>query len=215
MKKKVVAFVPIRLNSKRIVGKNLKPLGGRPLMVYIFETLLKVHEIDEVYAYCSNEDVKEYLPPGVIFLKRDENLDRDETVGKEIYDAFCKTIDADIYILAHTTSPFIKPQSIKTALDNVIAETHDSAFNVQQIKTFAWYQGKPLNYSLLEIPRTQDIEPVFAETSAFFIFEKHVWTQLRRRIGEKPFMQIADSIEGIDIDNPDDFELAEKVFTNV
>ena len=62
---KIVAFVPVRLNSKRVVGKNLKPLGGKPLMCYILETLLKVKAINEVYLYCSNEDVKEYLPEGI------------------------------------------------------------------------------------------------------------------------------------------------------
>ena len=35
----VVAFVPIRLNCKRVVGKNLKLLGGKPLMCHILGTL--------------------------------------------------------------------------------------------------------------------------------------------------------------------------------
>lgn len=105
---KTVAFVPIRLNSKRVAGKNLKDLGGKPLMCYVLETLSKVHGVDEVYVYCSNEDVIPYLPQGVKFLKRPEFLDRDETLGKEIYEEFTKTVDADIYILAHTTSPFLK-----------------------------------------------------------------------------------------------------------
>jgi CMP-N-acetylneuraminic acid synthetase len=45
---KVVAFVPIRLNSKRVVGKNLKLLGAKPLMWYILETLTRVPQINEV-----------------------------------------------------------------------------------------------------------------------------------------------------------------------
>ena len=88
---KVVAFVPIRLNSKRVVGKNLKLLGGKPLMWYILETLAKVKNIDEVYVYCSNPAVKPYLPEGVKFLQRDERLDQNTTLGEEIYDEkiFC------------------------------------------------------------------------------------------------------------------------------
>ena len=85
---KTVAFVPIRLNSKRVEGKNMKMLGGKPLMSYILETLVKVGDIDEIYVYCSNEDVVPFLPEGVKFLKRPECLDRDETLGKEIYDEF-------------------------------------------------------------------------------------------------------------------------------
>ena len=67
---KIAAFVPIRLNSKRVVGKNLKMLGGKPLMQYILETLVKVNNIDEVYVYCSSEEVIPYLPQGVKFLKQ-------------------------------------------------------------------------------------------------------------------------------------------------
>jgi CMP-N-acetylneuraminic acid synthetase len=208
---KTVAFVPIRLNSKRVVGKNLKPLGGKPLMWYILETLVKVKNIDEVYVYCSSEEIIPYLPKGIKYLKRSEWLDRDETLGEEIYDAFTKEVDADVYMLAHTTSPFIKEETISNAIDKVTSGEYDSAFSAQKIQTFTWYQGKPLNYDLKNIPQTQKIEPVFVETSAFYIFRKELWAVEHQRVGNNPFMAIIDPIEGIDIDYPEDFAFAEKV----
>lgn len=208
---KVVAFVPIRLNSKRVVGKNLKMLGGKPLMQYILETLSKVSNIDEVYVYCSSEEVIPYLPQGIKFLKRSTLLDSDETLGKEIYEAFVKEVDADVYMLAHTTSPFIKVETIENAIDKVVNGKHDSSFSAQKIQTFTWFNGEPLNYSLKDIPRTQTIEPVYVETSAFYIFRREVWTELGQRIGNNPHMAIIDQIEGIDIDYPEDFEFAQKV----
>lgn len=208
---KVVAFVPIRLNSKRVVGKNLKLLGGKPLLQHILETLTKTTTIDEVYVYCSREEIKPYLPGGVKFLKRSEMLDRDETLGKEIYEAFINEVDADVYMLAHTTSPFIKAATIDNAVKQVTEGGHDSAFSAQKVQTFCWYDGKPLNYDLKEIPRTQTIEPVYFETSAFYIFRKELWTEQRQRIGNNPYIAITDPIEGVDIDNPEDFEFAQKV----
>lgn len=208
---KVVAFVPVRLNSKRVVGKNLKQLGGKPLMCYILETLAKVKSIDEVYLYCSNEDVKDYLPKGIKFLKRPECLDRDETLGKEIYEEFTKTVDADVYILAHTTSPFIKQGTIEHALNKILNGGYDSAFSAEKIQTFAWYDNKPLNYDLKDIPRTQTIEPVYIETSAFFMFKRDIWKIHKQRIGFNPYMAIVDKIEGVDIDWPEDFDMAEKI----
>lgn len=211
---KTVAFVPIRLNSKRVVGKNLKMLGDKPLLQYILDTLAGIPSIDEVYVYCSSEEIKPLLPQGVKFLKRDEWLDRDETLGEEIYDAFTKEVDADVYILAHTTSPFIKAATVENAVRQVTVGSHDSAFSAQKVQTFAWYKGAPLNYSLKEIPRTQTIEPVYFETSAFYIFKKEVWTVAHQRIGENPYMAIVDPIEGIDIDNPEDFEFAARVLSD-
>jgi CMP-N-acetylneuraminic acid synthetase len=208
---KVVAFVPIRLNSKRVVGKNLKMLGDKPLLQYILETLTKAASIDEVYVYCSQEEIIPLLPQGVKFLKRDESLDRDETLGQEIYDAFTKEIDADVYVLAHTTSPFIKVETIDNAVRQVTEGNHDSAFSAQKVQTFTWYKGEPLNYDLKEIPRTQTIEPVYFETSAFYIFRKEIWTIEHQRIGSNPYIAIVNAIEGIDIDNPEDFEFAEQV----
>ena len=208
---KTVAFVPIRLNSKRVVGKNLKLLGDKPLLQYILETLTNVGNIDEVYVYCSSEEIIPLLPKGVKFLKRSEKLDRDETLGKEIYDAFVEDVDADIYMLAHTTSPFISAATIENAVEKVRSGEYDSSFSAQKIQTFAWYQGEPLNYDLKTVPRTQTIEPVYFETSAFYIFRKEVWTLMGQRIGKNPFMAIVNPIEGIDIDNPEDFELAQRV----
>lgn len=208
---KVVAFVPIRLNSKRVVGKNLKMLGGKPLMCYILDTLANIKKIDEVYVYCSQESIKEYLPEGVKFLKRPEYLDRDETLGKEIYEEFTKTVDADIYILAHTTSPFMKEETVENALDKILNEGYDSAFSCEKIQTFTWYDGKPLNYDLKEIPRTQTIEPIYVETSAFFMFKRDIWKVHKQRIGFKPYMAQVDKIEGVDIDWPEDFEFAERI----
>ena len=208
---KTVAFVPIRLNSKRVARKNLKLLGGKPLLYYILATLLKVRQIDEVYVYCSSEDVKAYLPDGVKLLKRPESLDRDETLGGEIYDAFTKTVDADVYILAHTTSPFIKATTIGDALEKVLSGDYDSAFSAEKIQTFAWFKGKTLNYDLNCIPRTQTMEPVYVETSAFYIFRREIWKDLGQRIGNKPYMALVDRIEGVDIDWPEDFEFAERI----
>ena len=208
---KRVAFVPIRLNSQRVEGKNLRELDGRPLMTYLLETLTRVENIDEVYVYCSNPAVKPYLPEGVKFLQRDERLDQNTTLGAEIYDAFTREVEADIYILAHATSPFIRPATIANAVAHVESGEYDSAFSAERVQTFAWWQGKPLNYTFERVPRTQDLEPVYVETSAFFVFREDVWREKHRRIGERAYMAVTDRIESMDIDNPDDFLLAEAI----
>ena len=208
---KRVAFVPIRLNSQRVEGKNLRLLGGQPLMTYLLRSLAAAKNIDEVYVYCSNPDIQEYLPEGLRLLKRDERLDSNTTLGEEIYDAFTSEVEADIYILAHATSPFIRTATIEDAVARVESGEYDSAFSAERVQTFAWWEGKPLNYSLEHVPRTQDLEPIYVETSAFFIFRSEVWRTLHRRIGERPYTAVTDRIESMDIDNPDDFLLAEAI----
>ncbi len=208
---KTVAFVPIRLNSRRVEGKNLRLLGGRPLMTYILDTLRDCERIDETYVYCSDPDIARHLPDGVKFLRRDPALDSDSTLGEEIYDAFTREVDADIYVLAHATSPFVRRATVDDAVARVGSGEYDSAFSAERIQTFAWYEGRTLNYSPERVPRTQDLEPVFVETSAFFVFRREVWRDMRRRIGLRPYMAVTDRIESMDIDYPDDFRLAEAI----
>lgn len=208
---KTVAFVPIRLNSQRVAGKNLRLLGGRPLMAYILEALRNAERIDEVYVYCSNPEIACHLPEGVRFLRRSEALDSDSTLGADIYDAFTREVDADIYVLAHATSPFIRSATIDNAIACVESGRYDSAFSAECLRTFAWYEGHTLNYSPERVPRTQDLEPVYVETSAFFVFRREVWRDTHRRIGSRPYMAVTDRIESMDIDYPDDFTLAEAI----
>lgn len=208
---KTVALVPIKLNSQRLPHKNILPIAGHPLCWHIVNSLIQANGIDEVYVYCSDEAVKKYLPEGAIFKQRDAKLDRDEVKGFDIYRAFIRDVDADNYVLAHTTSPFIKTASIENALAHVFSGENDSAFSTERIQTFAWYQGKPINYNLNDVPRTQDIEPIWVETSAFFIFRKEIFTVYNRRIGFKPFIQEVTGIEAIDIDEKKDYDIACKL----
>jgi CMP-N-acetylneuraminic acid synthetase len=211
MNKKIIAFVPIRLNSQRLPNKNILPIAGHPMCWHILSSLLKVDGINETYVYCSDEAVKKYISEGSIFLKRDARLDGDLVKGFEIYESFINQVDADIYILAHTTSPFIKSETIAKALNSMLDKGYDSAFSAQRIQTFAWYKGKPINYDINDVPRTQDIEPIYIETSAFFMFEKEIFTKHHRRIGFNPYIQEVDSVEAVDIDTKEDYDFARKI----
>ena len=200
--------MPIKLKSERLANKNLLPLAGHPLCWHVPHTLLQVSQINEVYVYCSNPAVTEYVPKEVIYKKRDSRLDGNLVKGFDIYNSFIKDVDAEIYVLAHTTSPFIKKFSIENALNHVLSGEHDSAFSAQRVQTFAWYQGKPMNYNIYDVPRTQDIEPLWIETSAFFIFKKEIFTVHHRRIGFSPYIQEVSGMEALDIDEKKDYDLA-------
>lgn len=205
---KTVAFVPIKLNSQRLPHKNILPIAGYPLCWHLCHSLLQVKNIDEVYVYCSDEKVTQYLPEGTIFKQREKWLDGDLVKGFDIYRNFINEVDADVYVLAHTTSPFIKVDSIENALSHILSGENDSAFSAERIQTFAWYQGKPVNYNLNDVPRTQDLEPVWVETSAFFMFKKEIFTVHNRRIGFNPYIQEVSGIEAIDIDDKKDYDMA-------
>lgn len=213
---KTVAVVPMKLNNRRLPQKNTKSFtNGKPLCSYILSTLLKVSGIDEVYVYCSNPDIKDFIPEGVNYLKRSESLDQDSTKMNEVLKCFAEDVPADIYVMTHTTAPFISSESIEKGLNAVLSGEYDSSFAAKKLQDFIWKDGKPFNYELDNIPRTQDLEPLFEETSGFYIYRSEVMTKLNRRIGDKPFITEVGEIESIDIDEPEDFEIADAVFNHI
>lgn len=211
---KTVAFIPIKLNSQRLKNKNILPLGEKPLCWYVCEHLQQVKGIDEIYVYCSTDEIAEYIPKDIKIKKRDVILDGNEIKGFDIYKAFINEVDADIYILAHTTSPFIKPNTYENALAHVLNGEYDSAFSAERVQTFAWYNGSPINYNLNDVPRTQDMEPIWVESSGFYIFKKEIFLQHNRRIGFSPYIQEVYGAEAIDIDEKRDYEIACKLLEN-
>lgn len=212
---KTVAFVPIKLNNERLPGKNIKPFtNGKPLVHYIFQTLMSVKEIDEIYVYCSSEEIVKYVPSGVIFLKRDPYLDLSTTSFNEVLITFAEKVDADVYILTHATAPFISADSFKKGILAVKSGNYDSALSVEKMQEFMWKNNKPFNYDPVRIPRTQDLEPFFIETCGMYIYTKAVISEKHRRIGDNPYLVEVDKVESTDINNPEDFLLADAIFNS-
>lgn len=213
---KTVAIVPMKLNNRRLPQKNTKSFtNGKPLCWYILSTLLGVDGIDQVYVYCSNPDICDFIPSGVKYLRRSEFLDQDTTKMNEVLKAFADDVPADLYVMTHTTAPFISKESIEKGLSAVVSGEYDSSFAAKKLQDFLWKDGKPFNYELDNIPRTQDLPPLFEETSGFYIYKSEVMTKFGRRIGDKPFIVEVSEIESIDIDEPEDFMIADAIYNHL
>ena len=211
---KIVAIMPIKLNNERLPGKNIMLLGGKPLLQHELDNLKMVENIDDIYVYCSSDEIVEYLPEGVHFQKRPVELDLPTSNFTQIFDAFMNTIDADIYVYAHATAPFISIDTMKECVEAVMSGKYDSAFCASKIQDYLWMDNKPLNFDATNVPRSQDIQPIYRETSGVYVFTKEAYVSLHRRIGVNPYIKEVSFKESIDINNPEDFRLAE-IMNNV
>ena len=213
---KIVALIPIKLENKRLPNKNIKPFfDGTPLMHFIQRTCLQSELIDEVYIYCSDEKVREYILPNVSFLKRSPELDSDNANANDIIRMFMKTINADIYINAHATSPFAKVETINDCINKVASGEYDSAFCAERIKTFLWENGIPINFDPSHFPRTQDLPSIYMENSIAYVFTKETFIKYDRRLGIKSYIKEVGKIEAMDIDYPEDFEISNAIYKEV
>ena len=206
---RITAIMPIKLNNERCPGKNTRMLGDKPLLQHELESLKKTGLCDSINVFCSSEDVVPFIPEGVNFVKRPEYLDLPTSNFTQIFTTFMEQNDSDIYVYAHATAPFITVETMKECIEAVKSGEYDSAFCAIKLQDYLWQDGEPLNFDASNLPRTQDLKPIYQETSGVYVFTKEVFMNYHRRIGKKPFIKEVSFKEAVDIDNPEDFDLAE------
>ena len=214
---KVVAYIPIKMNNERTPGKNTKRFfDGNSILEIMQRTLLQVSGIDKIYVFCSNESIKEYIVDGVEYLKRPEYLDTKDATPNDIINEFMKLVDADIYMVCHATSPFVKKEHFQECIEAVLSGDYDSSFTAEKIQKLLWTaDNKPLNFNPENVPRTQDLEPIYDEVSACYTFTKETYLKYNRRVGVNPHLTVVSGVECIDIDYPDDLKIAEVVYKEI
>lgn len=209
MKNKIIAIMPIKLNNERLPGKNIKLLGGKPLLHYELNSLKESDLLEHIFVYCSQKEILQYLPDGAEFVKRPEYLDLPTSNFSQIFKEFSNEYDSDVYVYAHATAPFVTVETIKQCILAVQSGEYDSSFCAVKIQDFLWKEGRPLNFDSADVPRSQDLEPIYRETSGIYVFRKEVFEKYHYRIGKKPFIKEVTYKEAIDINTQEDFMLAE------
>lgn len=214
---RIVALLPMKANSERVKGKNFREFCGKPLFRWILDTLLEVEEIDQVVINTDARDVlaKNGLAGGERILIRDR---RPEVCGDLVSMNLVladdvRDVDADIYLMTHTTNPLMSAGTVRAALaafrEAQAAGRADSLFTVDKVQTrFYREDGSPVNHDPDNLVRTQDLEPWFEENSNLYIFTRDSFAATGARIGRRPMMHEGPPFESIDIDTPDDWDFA-------
>ncbi|WP_028110642.1 cytidylyltransferase domain-containing protein [Ferrimonas futtsuensis] len=215
MSKRIVALLPMKANSERVKGKNFKNLAGKPLFRWILDSLLEIKEIDQVVI---NTDAKEILQENglveddrVIIRERRKELCGDFVSMNLILEDDIKNVEADVYLMTHTTNPLLSSDTISKSINsfNENKDFHDSLFTVNKVQTrFYRKDMSPVNHDPNNLVRTQDLEPWYEENSCLYIFTKDSFSKTGARIGERPQMFETPALESVDIDEPEDWLMA-------
>jgi CMP-N-acetylneuraminic acid synthetase len=215
---KVVALMPMKANSERVKGKNFKDLGGKPLFRWMLDTLISVSSIDAVVI---NTDARKILEENgliegerVIIRDRKQEICGDLVSMNLVIKDDVENVDADIYLMTHTTNPFLSQKSVEAAIAHfkmaLKSGKADSLFTVNKVQErFYDIDVKALNHDPDNLLRTQDLKPWYKENSNMYLFTKESFSQTNARIGKNPMMLETEAFESTDIDTPDDWDLAE------
>ncbi len=203
----------MKANSQRVKGKNFRELAGKPLFKWILDSLLAVEEIDCVVI---NTDARHILAENglvesdrVIIRDRKPELCGDMVSMNLILADDIQAIDADTYLMTHTTNPLISTETIQSGFKKLAENSDkDSLFTVNKIQTRFYREDcSAVNHDPDNLLRTQDLEPWYEENSCLFYFTKESFLKTNARIGEKPLMLVTPPLESLDIDEPHDWEM--------
>lgn len=207
----------MRHDSERVVGKNYRALGGRPLFHHIVSTLLAVPRIDKVVIDTDSDVIAQSAIetfPDVQVIERPEHLRGGDVAMNDVLIHDVDVVDADLYLQTHSTNPLLSSQTISDALAAFdAAGDSDSLFTVTPLQTRLWTpDGKAINHDPNVLLRTQDLPPVMEENSCLYVFSGDLLRARGNRIGERPLLYPLSPEEAWDIDEESDWTVVAALY---
>lgn len=214
-----IAFIPVRGGSKSIPLKNIKILAGHPLVYWTATAANNAKCIDKVVIATDNNEIKTTvekfnLPKVEIYERKAENAQDSsttESVMLEYIDA-ASLHNEDYFFLIQATSPLLKSKHIDEMFTKLITDNADSALTCVRNKRFYWSEnGQPLNYDYKNRPRRQDFQGTMMENGACYINSVKNILEYKNRLSGKISIYEMPEYTSVEIDEPDDFLLIEKL----
>jgi len=213
---KVLAVIPARGGSKGIPRKNIKKLGGKPLIAWTIEAALKAPSINRVIVSTDDEEiaaVAEQFGAEVPF-KRPIAIARDDTPGLDpVLHAIENSPDSDWVLLLQPTSPLRSVDDIEGIIKLCQEKGALSAVSVAEVgkHPFWMYQRssdmrlQPLIPNRGEITRRQDLPSVYVLNGALYLARPDWLIENQGFIGPETLGYVMPVERSVDLDTPLDW----------
>ncbi len=217
----------MKAHSARVTSKNFRDIAGKPLYRWILDTLLSIDAIDRVVI---NTDARDVLAASgledgeaggrVLIRDRKPEICGDFVSMNLVLADDISDVAADAYFMTHTTNPLLGAVTIGNMLEAYgkgrAGGRCDSLFGVTRHQTrFYTPDGTPINHDPANLIRTQDLPPYMEENSVGYVFSRESFARTQARIGEAPLLFETPPLESVDIDEPEDWFMAESLLLRV
>ena len=227
MNKKITIIIPAKGTSKRLPNKNMLKLGddidGRlESLVYIAcEKALNVPSITNVYIDTESDkilnDVSPLLNSGLQIINRPKSLATNNASGNDLIVFEQSKIEkSDLILHTYATSPLITSTTIEECIQTFLQcwDDYDSFFSAIQLQDYIWNNDGPINFTLEDLPNSQDLPKLWTETHGIYGIKDTALTKYKRRLGRNVLPIEINRQEALDINNYEDFKLAEILWNN-
>ena len=215
----ILAVIPARSGSKSVKDKNIRPLGGRPLMAWSIKAGLACKQIDQVVVSTDSDKYAQLAKfYGAEVINRPAELAQDETPMIKVLQHALSVKTADIIVLLDPTSPFRLVKDIEACLGKINEPETDSAVTVTEAEHNPYfimgtighndYWQFPLVKPDQSIIRRQDAPKVWQLNAAVYVIKKAI-IEAGKIFTEKTKAVVMPAERSVHIDTKMDFKFAE------
>ena len=221
-----LCVIPVRGGSKGIPRKNLRDVGGKPLVVWTIEQALEAKDVRVVVSTEDEEIASVARAAGAEVIDRPAELAQDTTATEPVivhamdYLRDKEGYEPEFVMLLQATSPVRLPGTLARAVRQFVENGKDSMVGVIPMGPFVWRwypDAEPTaEFEVMARPRRQELTKEtyrYRENGSMYITKTRVYTEHHNRLAGYPGgsidLFILDEIEGVDIDAPIDFSVAE------
>ena len=227
-----MGIITARGGSKSIPRKNIKDLGGKPLIVWTIEAAKNSGIFDRIILSTDDEEIAEVSKKfgAEVPFMRPAELAEDTTPHMPVLKHAVKWLkqnenyEPDYVAILQPTAPFREPRHFKEAFELLEKTDADSVLGVREIPLHfnpAWaYRADENNFLKLfvsegplkkRIMRRQNLSPAYTHNGAVYIFKTGLLFGSEPNFyGEKVVPYVMDAASSVNIDGVDDWEEAEK-----
>ena len=217
---RILAIIPARGGSKGVPGKNLRPIAGKPLIVWTIEQALAAKGVTDTVVTTDAEDIAALAREAgakVPFLRPAE-LATDSAPTEPAMRHALEQMEAsegryDAVMLLQPTSPLRLPDTLDRAIGEFESSGVDSLLGVIESHAFYWQQAPVrASYDYLNRPRRQDIPPAdrrYRETGSLYLTRRDPFMETNNRLAGSVGLFMMDEREGWEIDTATDFAVLE------
>lgn len=214
-----IAFIPVRCGSKSIPFKNIKEFCGKPLVYWSLLELEKSKEIDNIFVATDCIEIKDIVNnfkfSKVRVYDREMKNANDTASTESVMLEFLHKKNFnndDLFLLVQATSPMTQSSDFGKALKKLKDDDSDSVLTCTRVKSFFWNEdGTSINYDYKNRPRRQGFNGVLVENGAFYINSVKNIKKYKNRLSGKISIYEMDEFKSVDIDEEDDWLIAEKL----
>ena len=223
MRKKILAVITARGGSKRIPHKNIKKFCGKPIIEYSIEAALNSNIFEEVMVSTDDNEIAKIAQDAgaVVPFMRSESTSNDFATTRDVllevlHEYKMKGKEFDYMVCLYPTNPFISSEKLMEAVNILVNENCEEvipvvkfSFPPQRAYILNDEGGLVYKWDRYKDMRSQDLESFYHDAGQFYCYDVQKYLDDNGEIKGKVRPILLSEYEVQDIDNEDDWKMAE------